>query len=329
MRAVAKAPWPPHGGPSLPPTKMAVPHRFLETVRVARGHGLGDDVEQVDGVTCQAHRTAALLRTTTMQPYLDLLRTVRDHGIEKTDRTGTGTRAVFGHQMRFDLQAGFPIVTTKRVFFKGLAVEMLWFLRGDTRLAFLHDHRVTIWDEWADEQGELGPVYGHQWRNWSAPDGQSIDQMAALIESIKSNPDSRRHIVSAWNVADLPQMALPPCHLLFQFFVGNGRLSCQLYVRSNDLFLGAPFNIAQYALLTHMIAQQCDLDVGELVYTIGDAHIYLNHLDQVNQQLEREPLPLPRLTLRRKPKDLFSYEFEDFHLDGYAHHPAIAAPVAV
>lgn len=264
-----------------------------------------------------------------MQTYLNLLRHVRDHGIRKDDRTGTGTLSVFGHQMRFDLAEGFPLVTTKKVYFKGLAIEMLWFLRGGTNTDFLVRNNVHIWDAWAGEDGDLGPVYGKQWVAWTGPDGAPINQIARVIDSIRTNPNSRRHIVTAWNVADLPQMALPPCHMFFQFHVAGGRLSAQLYVRSNDLFLGAPFNIAEYALLIHMVAQQCDLVPGELIYTIGDAHIYLNHLDQVNEQLSREPLPLPTLRLRRRPDSMFDYVFDDFELVDYTHHPAIKAPVAV
>ena len=264
-----------------------------------------------------------------MKQYLDLLQQVKDHGVERGDRTGTGTRSIFGHQLRFDLKSGFPLVTTKRVFFKGLAVEMLWFLRGDTNVRFLNEHGVKIWNDWADAEGELGPVYGKQWRQWVAPDGSTVDQIAGVIESIKTNPDSRRHIVQAWNVGEIKHMALPPCHMFFQFYVANGSLSCSLYVRSNDLFLGAPFNIGQYALLTHMIAQQCDLDVGELVYTIGDAHIYLNHLDQVEEQLSRTPYPLPRLNILRKPGSIFEYRFEDFEVINYQHHATIKAPIAV
>jgi len=264
-----------------------------------------------------------------MRPYLSLLRHVLDNGIEKTDRTGTGTRSVFGHQMRFDLADGFPLVTTKKVFFKGLAVEMLWFLRGETNVRFLQDHGVHIWDPWADEEGNLGPVYGKQWVNWSSGNGKTFNQIERVIESIRTNPDSRRHIVNAWNVADIGAMALPPCHMFFQFYVAGNRLSCQLYVRSNDLFLGAPFNIAEYALLIHMVAQQCDLLPGELVYTIGDAHVYLNHLDQIEEQLNREPFALPLLRLRRKPASIFEYRFEDFELLNYRYHPSIKAPVAV
>lgn len=264
-----------------------------------------------------------------MKQYLDLLRHVRDNGLEKSDRTGTGTRSVFGHQMRFDLQAGFPLVTTKKVYFKGLAIEMLWFLKGGTNIQYLVENNVHIWDAWADEAGNLGPVYGKQWVSWAGRDGQGINQIERVIESIKTNPDSRRHIVNAWNVSDLRDMALPPCHMFYQFWVGNGRLSCQLYVRSNDLFLGAPFNIAEYALLTHMIAQQCDLEVGELVYTIGDAHIYLNHLDQIEEQLSRDPFELCELKINRRPASIFDYAYEDFELVNYQYHPSIKAPVAV
>ncbi|MFQ5571384.1 MAG: thymidylate synthase [Rhodothermales bacterium] len=264
-----------------------------------------------------------------MKQYLDLLRHVRENGLKKEDRTGTGTLSVFGHQMRFHLQEGFPLVTTKKVFFRGLAVEMLWFLRGGTNIKYLNDRGIRIWDPWADDDGNLGPVYGKQWRRWLAPGGEHIDQIARVVESIKTNPDSRRHIVNAWNVADLGAMALPPCHMFFQFYVGRGTLSCQLYVRSNDLFLGAPFNIGQYALLTHLIAQQCDLEPGELVYTIGDAHCYSNHLDQIDEQLSREPYPLPQLVITRRPPSIFEYEYEDFQLLNYQHHATIKAPVAV
>lgn len=264
-----------------------------------------------------------------MRQYLDLLGNVKERGVLKDDRTGTGTRSVFGHQMRFDLSEGFPLVTTKKVYFRGLAVEMLWFLRGGTNVAWLNEHRVHIWDPWADEHGNLGPVYGKQWVDWTGPDGQGINQIERVIEGIREKPDSRRHIVTAWNVADLDRMALPPCHMFFQFYVAGGRLSCQLYIRSNDLFLGAPFNIAEYALLTHMVAQQTDLDVGELIYTIGDAHIYLNHMDQIEEQLSREPLPLPELRISRRPESIFDYKFEDFELVNYEYHPAIKAPVAV
>jgi thymidylate synthase len=264
-----------------------------------------------------------------MRSYLDLLRSVRDHGLRKEDRTGTGTLSVFGHQMRFDLAAGFPLVTTKRVYFKGLAVEMLWFLRGDTNIGYLTDRGVHIWDPWADDEGNLGPVYGKQWVRWEDRDGGTINQIKRVVHQIRQSPDSRRHIVNAWNVSDLDRMALPPCHMFFQFWVGNGKLSCQLYVRSNDLFLGAPFNIAEYALLTHMVAQQCDLQVGELVYTIGDAHIYLNHLDQIEEQLARAPFALPSLHLKRKPASIFEFEYEDFEVRDYQYHPSIKAPVAV
>ena len=264
-----------------------------------------------------------------MKQYLDLLRHVRDNGVLKSDRTGTGTRSVFGYQMRFDLQEGFPLVTTKKVYFKGFAVEMLWLLRGDTNIKYLVDNNVHIWDAWADADGNLGPVYGKQWVSWAGPDGEGINQIAAVVDSIRTNPDSRRHIVNAWNVSDVPRMALPPCHMFFQFYVANGRLSAQLYVRSNDLFLGAPFNIAEYALLIHMMAQQCDLEPGELVYTIGDAHIYTNHLDQIDEQLSREPYGLPTLNIKRRPASIFEYEYEDFELIDYHFHPAIKAPVAV
>ncbi len=265
----------------------------------------------------------------TVRQYLDLLRHVKANGVRKEDRTGTGTLSVFGYQMRFDLQAGFPLLTTKKVFFKGLAYEMLWFLQGSTNIQYLTDNGVGIWNEWADAEGNLGPVYGKQWRAWRAADGREIDQIAGVIHTIKTNPDSRRILVNAWNVGEIDQMALPPCHLFYQFYVANGRLSCSLYIRSNDLFLGAPFNIAEYALLTHMIAQQCDLDGGELVYTIGDAHIYTNHLDQVDEQLAREPLPLPKLNILRKPPSIFDYRYEDFEVVDYRHHPPIKAPVAV
>ncbi|MEM8488226.1 MAG: thymidylate synthase [Bacteroidota bacterium] len=264
-----------------------------------------------------------------MKQYLDLLRHVKDNGVRRGDRTGTGTLSVFGYQMRFDLRDGFPLVTTKKVFFKGLTHEMLWFLQGGTNVGYLNEHGIKIWNDWADENGDLGPVYGKQWRQWETRSGANIDQISQAIESIKNNPESRRHIVQAWNVAEIQDMALPPCHMFFQFYVAEKRLSCSLYVRSNDLFLGAPFNIGQYALLTHMIAQQCDLDVGDLIYTIGDAHIYLNHLEQVEEQLEREPHPLPRLLIKRRPDSIFDYQFEDFDLINYKHHPRIKAPIAV
>ncbi len=264
-----------------------------------------------------------------MKQYLDLLAHVRDNGVLRMDRTGTGTRSVFGYQMRFDLAHGFPLVTTKRVFFKGLAVEMLWFLRGDTNIRYLNDRGVKIWDAWADENGNLGPVYGKQWVHWQGANGKTFNQIQNVVDSIRKNPGSRRHIVNAWNVSEIGEMALPPCHMFFQFYVAENRLSCQLYVRSNDLFLGAPFNIGQYALLLEMMAQQCDLEPGELVYTIGDAHVYLNHLDQIEEQLPREPYSLPRLHIRRKPDSIFDYEYEDFELMDYRYHPVIKAPVAV
>jgi thymidylate synthase len=264
-----------------------------------------------------------------MRQYLEFLRHVREHGGRKQDRTGTGTLAVFGGQLRFDLNAGFPIVTTKKLHMKSIVHELLWFLRGETNVRSLHEHGVTIWDEWADANGELGPVYGKQWRDWAAADGRHIDQISAALDTIRRNPDSRRIIVSAWNVGELERMALQPCHAFFQFFVADGRLSCQLYQRSADLFLGVPFNIASYAVLTHMVAQQCDLGVGDFVWTGGDCHIYLNHLEQVDQQLAREPLPLPRLEIRRRPPTQFDYVYEDFAILDYRHHAAIKAPVAV
>ncbi len=264
-----------------------------------------------------------------MQPYLDLLRRVRDEGARKTDRTGTGTRSLFGCQMRFDLARGFPLVTTKRVHLKSVVYELLWFLRGDTNVAWLREHGVTIWDEWADAAGELGPVYGRQWRSWPTPDGGHIDQIARVVNELRTNPDSRRILVSAWNVGELDRMALLPCHALFQFYVADGRLSCQLYQRSADLFLGVPFNIASYALLTHMVAQQCDLAVGEFIWTGGDTHLYLNHLEQAGEQLARAPLAPPRLAIRRRPPSIFDYAFEDFEFRDYSPHPAIKAPVAI
>jgi thymidylate synthase len=260
--------------------------------------------------------------------YEDLLRLVLAEGVAKSDRTGTGTRSVFGHQMRFDLSAGFPLVTTKRVHLRSIVCELLWFLRGDSNVAWLREHGVTIWDEWADADGELGPVYGVQWRSWPTPDGGHVDQIAQVVEAIRRDPDSRRHIVSAWNVAELPKMALAPCHALFQFYVAGGRLSCQLYQRSADLFLGVPFNLASYALLTHMVAQQADLAVGDFVWTGGDCHIYDNHTEQVRTQLGREPYPFPRLHLRRAPS-IFEYEYSDVEVVGYVHHPPIAAPIAI
>ena len=264
-----------------------------------------------------------------MQQYLSMMRDVLERGARKDDRTGTGTLSLFGYQMRFDLAAGFPLVTTKKLHLRSIIHELLWFLQGGTNVAYLREHGVTIWDEWADPEGNLGPVYGHQWRSWPAPDGKSIDQMADVVAQIRRNPDSRRLIVSAWNVSDIPRMALAPCHALFQFYVVDGRLSCQLYQRSADVFLGVPFNIASYALLTHMVAQQCDLGVGDFVWTGGDCHLYLNHLEQVRTQLAREPLPLPRLVLKRRPPDLFSYVFEDFEVVGYQSHATIKAPIAV
>jgi thymidylate synthase len=264
-----------------------------------------------------------------MRQYLDLMRLVREHGQRKADRTGTGTRSIFGHQMRFDLGAGFPLVTTKRIHTKSIVHELLWFLRGESNVRSLQAVGVTIWDEWADADGNLGPIYGHQWRSWPTPGGGHVDQIAQLIAELRRNPDSRRLIVSAWNVADIPAMKLPPCHAFFQFYVAEGRLSCQLYQRSADIFLGVPFNIASYALLTHMVAQQCGLDPGEFIWTGGDCHLYDNHEEQVAAQLAREPFPLPRLAIARRPPTIFDYRFEDFEIVGYQCHPAIKAPVAV
>jgi len=264
-----------------------------------------------------------------MRPYLDLLQHILDHGTPKPDRTGTGTLSVFGYQMRFDLSQGFPLLTTKKLHLRSIIHELLWFLAGDTNVRYLHEHGVTIWDEWADAEGELGPVYGAQWRSWPTPDGGAIDQIARLIEGIRASPDSRRHIVSAWNVAEVDRMALPPCHALFQFWVGAGRLSCQLYQRSADVFLGVPFNIASYALLTMMVAQVCGLAPGDFVHTLGDAHLYRNHLEQARLQLTREPRPLPTMTLNPEVESIFDFRFEDFTLSGYDPHPAIKAPVAV
>ena len=268
--------------------------------------------------------------------YEDFMRHVHTTGVLKTDRTGTGTRSVFGHQMRFDLSEGFPLVTTKKVHLKSIIVELLWFLRGDDNVKYLHEHGVTIWDEWAREDGSLGPVYGVQWRNWPKPDGSHVDQISEVVKQLKQTPDSRRIIVSAWNPGLIDQMALPPCHAFFQFYVapatsegGRGKLSCQLYQRSADIFLGVPFNIASYALLTHMLAQQCDLDVGDFVWTGGDCHIYSNHTEQVELQLSRTPYPYPVLNIKRKPESIFDYAFEDFEVLDYQHHPAIKAPVAV
>jgi thymidylate synthase len=264
-----------------------------------------------------------------VKQYLDLMRHIRDHGVVKGDRTGTGTRSVFGYQMRFDLAQGFPLVTTKKMFLKGIIHELLWFLQGSTNIRYLQDHDVHIWDEWADEHGELGPVYGSQWRSWPGADGETIDQISRLVDDIRRTPDSRRLIVSAWNVAEVDRMALPPCHTLFQFYVAEGRLSCQLYQRSADVFLGVPFNIASYALLTLMIAQVCDFAPGDFVHTLGDAHLYLNHLEQADRQLAREPHPLPTMTLNPAVKDIFGFRFEDFALSGYRAHPGIKAPIAV
>jgi thymidylate synthase len=264
-----------------------------------------------------------------MRQYLDLLRHVMDEGVERRDRTGVGTRSVFGYQTRFDLRDGFPLLTTKKLHLRSIVHELLWFLAGDTNIAYLRQHGVTIWDEWADERGELGPIYGHQWRSWPTPDGGHIDQITGVINQIRRNPDSRRLVVSAWNVADLPRMKLPPCHALFQYYVAEGTLSCQLYQRSADVFLGVPFNIASYALLTMMVAQVCDLAPGEFVHTFGDAHLYLNHLEQAKLQLSREPRPLPRLRLNPDVRSVFEFRYDDFALEAYDPHPAIRAPIAV
>ncbi len=264
-----------------------------------------------------------------MKQYLDLMRHVRDHGVEKTDRTGTGTVSVFGYQMRFDLAEGFPAVTTKKLHLRSIIHELLWFLHGDTNIAYLRDNGVSIWDEWADDNGDLGPVYGAQWRSWPTPDGGHIDQISQVLEQLRKTPDSRRIIVSAWNVGELDNMALPPCHAFFQFYVADGKLSCQLYQRSADIFLGVPFNIASYALLTLMMAQVTGLEAGEFIHTLGDAHLYLNHLEQADLQLSREPLPLPRMKLNPEVSDLFAFRYEDFTLEGYESHPHIKAPVAV
>lgn len=264
-----------------------------------------------------------------MQQYHDLLQHILDKGVQKTDRTGTGTISVFGYQTRFDLSEGFPLVTTKKLHLKSIIYELLWFLNGDTNIKYLKDHNVSIWDEWADAEGNLGPVYGKQWRSWATPDGKTIDQISELIETIKKNPDSRRMIVSAWNVADLPDMALSPCHCLFQFYVANGKLSCQLYQRSADSFLGVPFNIASYALLTMMVAQVCDLEAGEFVHTFGDLHLYSNHIEQAHLQLSRELRPLPKMLINKEVKSIYDFQFEDFTLVDYNPHPHIKAPVAV
>ncbi len=264
-----------------------------------------------------------------MQQYLDLIKHIRDHGSKKTDRTGTGTLSVFGHQMRFDLSKGFPLLTTKKLSVRSIFYELLWFLRGDTNIKYLHENRVTIWDEWADAQGNLGPIYGEQWRAWRTADNTTIDQMTKLVEQIKTNPDSRRLIISAWNVGELAKMALQPCHVIIQFYVEEGKLSCQLYQRSADMFLGVPFNIASYSLLTFMVAQQCDLIPGEFIWAGGDCHIYSNHLEQVDLQLTRAPLPLPRLYINRKPASLFEYQYEDFEILDYQAHPHIKGEVAV
>ncbi|MBY0572631.1 MAG: thymidylate synthase [Undibacterium sp.] len=264
-----------------------------------------------------------------MQQYLDFMRHVQENGTLKTDRTGTGTRSVFGYQMRFDLALGFPLVTSKKLHLKSIIHELIWFLAGSTNTKYLKENGVSIWDDWADANGDLGPVYGSQWRSWPLPNGGHVDQIAQVVEQIKINPDSRRLIVSAWNVADIPQMKLPPCHAFFQFYVADGRLSCQLYQRSADIFLGVPFNIASYALLTHMIAQQCQLQVGEFIWTGGDCHLYSNHLDQVQEQLSRTPLALPSLNILRKPDSIFDYRYEDFEIMNYQSHPHIKAPVAV
>ena len=269
-------------------------------------------------------------RAPSCEQYETFMRHVYEHGVAKADRTGTGTRSVFGHQMRFDLAAGFPLVTTKKVHLKSIIYELLWFLRGDGNARWLQERGVTIWDEWANpDTGDLGPVYGVQWRSWPTPDGGHIDQIAQVVDQLKTNPDSRRIIVSSWNVAELPKMALMPCHALFQFYVAEGRLSCQLYQRSADIFLGVPFNIASYALLTHMLAQQCDLQVGDFIWTGGDCHIYSNHFEQVQTQLARQPYAYPTLQIKRRPASIFEYAYEDFEVVGYEHHPAIKAPVAV
>ncbi len=275
------------------------------------------------------YNAGSLTPRTSMKPYLELMRHVYEHGAQKSDRTGTGTRSVFGWQMRFDLSAGFPLLTTKKLHLRSIIHELLWFLQGDTNIGYLKENGVRIWDEWADANGNLGPVYGYQWRHWKTPDGREIDQIAQLVEGLKKNPDSRRHIVTAWNPSDVDRMALPPCHTMFQFYVADGRLSCQLYQRSADIFLGVPFNIASYALLTMMIAQVCGFRPGDFVHTFGDAHLYNNHFEQVQLQLARETRPLPTMRLNPEVKDIFAFRFEDFTLEGYDPHPHIAAPVAV
>lgn len=275
------------------------------------------------------HEVVLFVVNTPMRQYLDLMQDILQNGSAKTDRTGTGTRSVFGRQLRFDLSKGFPLVTTKRVHLKSIIYELLWFLNGDTNIKYLNDHGVSIWNEWANADGELGPVYGSQWRSWPAADGRHIDQISLVLEQIKSKPDSRRHIVTAWNPAEVDKMALPPCHALFQFYVAEGRLSCQLYQRSADYFLGVPFNIASYALLTHMVAQQCDLQPGDFIWTGGDVHIYQNHMDQVNLQLSRQPFDLPVLQIKRKPSSLFEYQYDDFEVLNYNYHPGIKGPIAV
>ncbi len=277
----------------------------------------------------EIHKLAGRFKEKEMKPYHDLCRHILENGEEKSDRTGVGTLSVFGYQMRFNLQEGFPMVTTKKLHLKSIIYELLWFLNGDTNIKYLKDQGVSIWDEWANEQGELGPVYGYQWRSWPGRDGVKIDQISNLIEQIRSKPDSRRHMVTAWNPADIARMSLPPCHALFQFYVSKGKLSCQLYQRSCDTFLGLPFNIASYALLTHMVAQQCDLEAGDFIWTGGDVHIYKNHVDQVNLQLSREPFPLPQLKIKRKPDSIFEYQFEDFEILNYQSHPGIKAAIAV
>jgi thymidylate synthase len=264
-----------------------------------------------------------------MKQYLSLMNDILENGTLKSDRTGTGTLSVFGRQMRFDLTEGFPLVTTKKLHLRSIIYELLWFLNGDTNIKYLNENKVTIWDEWADDNGELGPVYGHQWRSWPAPDGRQIDQITQVLDQIRRKPDSRRHIVTAWNPAEVDKMALPPCHALFQFYVADGKLSCQLYQRSADFFLGVPFNIASYALLTHMFAQQCDLIAGDFIWTGGDVHLYTNHVEQAKLQLSREPYPMPSLNIVRKPESLFAYRFEDFEISNYEAHPGIKAPIAV